>query len=310
MLDNIILREIGALTRTIHAILEIKFKGLNLQKGQSIFLTRICENPGINMKELSQMLMMDKTTTSKVVLKLAAEKLVRKTRDTHDKRAFQLFPTPKAEQAYGILIAEENRLIRQCYQGFEKKQQAIVLELIQNMRRNIDDDWLTLKSYKPAGTDTMKIRPALTPADIRAVRHLFLEYEDAIDIDLDFQDFETELAGLPGAYAPPGGAILMGQYKSAVAGCVALRKLAHGTCEMKRLYVRPEARQYGLGKKLVREIILLAGNLGYARMRLDAMDTFTDAIALYESFGFKQIPPYYDNPLPGALYWELEIQTG
>ena len=147
-LEDTILREIGALTRTIHAIIEIKYKALNLQKGQSIYLTRICENPGINMKELSQTLMVDKTTTSKVVQKLISEKLVCKTQDSQDKRTYHLFCTAKAQQVYNILIEEENRLTSQCYSDFTKDQQGIVLALIRKMRQNIENDWFELKRYK------------------------------------------------------------------------------------------------------------------------------------------------------------------
>jgi DNA-binding MarR family transcriptional regulator len=147
-LNDIVLREIGALTRTIHAIIEIKFKTLNLQKGQSIYLTRICENPGLSMKDLSQMLMVDKTTTSKVVHKLIAENLVSKTQDTLDKRAYNLFPTVKAKQAYAIIIEEENRLTAQCYAGFDAEEQKAVLALVQKMRQNIEQDWFELKRYR------------------------------------------------------------------------------------------------------------------------------------------------------------------
>ena len=147
MQKDAVLREIGALTRTIHAIIEIKFKPLNLQKGQSIYLARICENPGIGMKQLSRLLMVDKTTTSKAVQKLVAEKLVGKEQNPEDKRAFMLFPTPKARQAYGVIIEEENRLTRQCYEGFDKSQQRAILKSIQKMRANIEDDWYEIKRY-------------------------------------------------------------------------------------------------------------------------------------------------------------------
>ena len=147
-LEDVILREIGALTRTIHAIIEIQFKALNLQKGQSIYLTRICENPGISMKELCQLLMVDKTTTSRVVQKLIAEQLVNKEQDAQDQRACHLFPTAKARQAYMIIVAEENRLTSQCYSGMDKNQQKTLLELVRKMRQNIDEDWYKLKNYR------------------------------------------------------------------------------------------------------------------------------------------------------------------
>ncbi|MCG8635771.1 MAG: MarR family winged helix-turn-helix transcriptional regulator [Desulfobacterales bacterium] len=149
LLEDAVLREVGALTRTIHAIIEIQFKGLNLQKGQSIYLTRICENPGITMKELSRLLAVDKTTASKVVKKLADEKLVRKARDPADRRARPLYPTEKAAAAYRVIIEEENRLTRQCYAGFTPDEQAAVLDMITRMRQNIEADWCALKNYIP-----------------------------------------------------------------------------------------------------------------------------------------------------------------
>lgn len=147
-LEDTILREIGALTRTIHAIIEIQFKALNLQKGQSIYLTRICENPGISMKELCQLLMVDKTTTSRVVQKLIAEQLVLKKQNSQDQRTFHLFPTAKSGQAYQAIIAEENRLTTQCYAGMGRNQRKMLLELVCKMRQNIDEDWYMLKNYR------------------------------------------------------------------------------------------------------------------------------------------------------------------
>lgn len=147
-LEDVILREIGALTRTIHAIIEIQLKALNLQKGQSIYLTRICENPGISMKELCRLLMVDKTTTSRVVRKLIAEQLVYKEQDARDQRACHLFPTAKSKQAYETIIAEENRLTSQCYSGMNTNQQKTLLKLVRKMRQNIDEDWYKLKNYK------------------------------------------------------------------------------------------------------------------------------------------------------------------
>jgi DNA-binding MarR family transcriptional regulator len=151
VLDDVILREVGALTRTIHAIIEIKFKGLNLQKGQSIYLTRICENPGITMKALSQLLAVDKTTASKVVQKLVTETFISKVQDPDDKRAYPLYPTNKATAAYEVIIEEEKRLTRRCYAGFDGDEQAAVLDMITRMRRNIEADWCALKNYKPPG---------------------------------------------------------------------------------------------------------------------------------------------------------------
>lgn len=153
----------------------------------------------------------------------------------------------------------------------------------------------------------VNIQPVQTKVEIDLIRHLFREYQTFLDVDLCFQGFEKELAGLPGKYSPPDGELLLGLIDEQAVGCVALRKLEDGICEMKRLYVQPNARGTGLGKKLVVEIISCARQRGYALMRLDTLDTLTEAMSLYRSFGFRQVEPYYDNPLPGAVYWELEL---
>lgn len=137
MLNDKILRELGALTRTINLIANAKFKKLNLQIGQSIYLTRICENPGINLIELSHMLVVDKTCTTKVVKKLVKGNLVIKKKDENDKRYYHLFPTKKAKSIYEEIISEENRQIEKCYKGFNKQQQRLIIEMIKKMRKNL-----------------------------------------------------------------------------------------------------------------------------------------------------------------------------
>ncbi len=154
----------------------------------------------------------------------------------------------------------------------------------------------------------MQIKHAQTPSEIEEVRQLFREYEAYLDEDLCFQSFEEELANLPGKYAPPYGAILLADDNQTTLGCVGVRALEKNVCEMKRLYVRPEARGIGIGKKLAKEIITVARSLGYRLMRLDTLDRLTEALQLYESLGFRQTAPYYTNPLPGVVYMELELQ--
>lgn len=153
----------------------------------------------------------------------------------------------------------------------------------------------------------MRIKNAHLPSEIEEVQRLFREYEAYLDEDLCFQSFEEEIANLPGKYAPPGGALLIAIHANRTVGCVGLRELAEGVCEMKRLFVRPEARGLGLGRKLATRIIDIARSQGYTLMRLDTLARLAEAVQLYETLGFRTTAPYYSNPLPGVVYLELNL---
>ena len=146
---------------------------------------------------------------------------------------------------------------------------------------------------------------AQSPEQIEETRRLFREYETWLGVDLCFQSFESELAGLPGKYAPPTGGLFLAVIDEKIAGCIALRKLDDETCEMKRLFVREAFRGLGLGKMLIEEIIAEAKNIGYKRMRLDTLpDKMPKAVELYNSHGFQEIAPYYENPHKQTLFME------
>jgi len=153
----------------------------------------------------------------------------------------------------------------------------------------------------------MTLIHATTAEQLAAIRQLFEEYAASLDVDLCFQGFEQELAELPGDYALPKGRLLVALDGATPAGCVALRKISNEVCEMKRLYVRPEFRgkKHGLG--LVQAILQEARAIGYRRMRLDTLPSMKQAIALYFSLGFKEMPPYRNNPICGALFFELDL---
>lgn len=156
-------------------------------------------------------------------------------------------------------------------------------------------------------TDTLTIRPAETETDYQAARGLFEEYAESLDFELCFQDFADELERLPGDYAPPTGDLLLAEVDEMVAGCIAVRKLDEGVCEMKRLYVRPAFRQAGIGRALSEAILERARDLGYEVMRLDTVESMHAAQALYRSLGFRKTEPYYHNPLPNVVYMEREL---
>ena len=151
------------------------------------------------------------------------------------------------------------------------------------------------------------IDAAAIPAEIEAVRTLFLEYARALGFKLCFQGFDAELAGLPGAYAPPAGTLLVARDKGEVIGCVGVRPQMGDRCEMKRLYVRPAFRGAGLGRRLAEAAVAAARAAGYARICLDTLESMPEARALYASLGFREIPAYYHNPLPGVIYCELDL---
>jgi GNAT superfamily N-acetyltransferase len=155
-----------------------------------------------------------------------------------------------------------------------------------------------------------EIIEASSPEHIEAVRHLFQEYGESLGFSLCFQSFEQELAELPGKYAPPSGRLLLakGADSAGFAGCVALRKLEEEICEMKRLYVAPAFRGKKIGELLADVIIREGRNIGYKRMRLDTVPGVMDrAIAMYRGRGFREIPAYTTNPVPGAIFLELEL---
>lgn len=146
-------------------------------------------------------------------------------------------------------------------------------------------------------------------AELGAVKALFEEYASSLNFSLAFQDFAKEMATFPGKYAPPDGALLLATVDGEPAGAVALRQLAPGICEMKRLFVKPQFRELALGRQLAEAIVAEGRAMGYRAMRLDTIrSSMAKARALYERMGFREVEPYYDNPMPDACYMELQLQ--
>jgi ribosomal protein S18 acetylase RimI-like enzyme len=156
---------------------------------------------------------------------------------------------------------------------------------------------------------TIFLEPALDGQPLLEVGRLFEEYAASLEIDLCFQGFADELAGLPGAYSPPTGCLLLARVGREPAGCVAMRALGPELCEMKRLYVRPAFRGAGVGRRLAAAVVDEARSAGYAAIRLDTLATMTSAHALYRSLGFQSIDPYRHNPIPGTDFLELNLSA-
>lgn len=156
----------------------------------------------------------------------------------------------------------------------------------------------------------LRIVKADSPELTRTAKELFLEYASGLGVSLCFQNFDRELATLPGDYAPPAGGLLLAFEDVQAAGCVALRPISDGTCEMKRLYVRPAFRGTGLGRRLATEIMRLGREIGYRTMRLDTLPSMRAAIDLYPSLGFRVIAPYRNDPIAGIIYMEVDLAAG
>lgn len=163
-------------------------------------------------------------------------------------------------------------------------------------------------SFVRSASSAVKFFQTESPEQIAQARELFLEYAQSLGFSLCFQNFDKELAELPGDYVPPSGRLLLAEFEGHLAACVALHKLDSGICEMKRLYLRPQFRGKGVGRALAERIIDEARQIGYQRMRLDTVEpVMKDAVAMYRRLGFKEIAPYCANPMAGAIYMELEL---
>lgn len=172
---------------------------------------------------------------------------------------------------------------------------------------HLNDAYLASAPQEPSKN---QIILAQTADEIETVRTLFREYQRFLGVDLCFQGFEEELVTLPGRYAPPKGRLLLARAGPHPAGCVALRPLDDGACEMKRLFVRPDYRGQGLGRLLAVRVVSEATALGYVVMRLDTLETLNSAIQIYTAMGFQRRAPYYANPLSDVVYWERALSNG
>ncbi len=238
---------------------------------------------------------------NRIIKRLSALGLVDARKDEEDGRVLLLGLTAKGRKAAAEIDEASDADARDLVEGLGEFELRNLVEHLRAAERIIEG-----RSTRKASVESVADGPA-----IATVRVLMREYAASLGADLTYQGFEKELASLPGRYAPPKGALLLARVPSASgaepAGCVALRDLGSGDCEMKRLFVRPEYRGLGIGRILAERAIEEGRRLGYRRMRLDTLERLADAIALYRSLGFEETEPYCENPLPGAMFWEKKL---
>ncbi|HVP19549.1 MAG TPA: bifunctional helix-turn-helix transcriptional regulator/GNAT family N-acetyltransferase, partial [Spirochaetia bacterium] len=233
--------------------------------------------------------------------------------------SLRLVATGKDREDGRILVLELTRAGRKALEEINEASDARTVELFSALS---DDEVRSLVKHLNAAETILERRSANPPRieaavssfDVATARVLMREYAAFLGEDLSFQGFEKELANLPGRYAPPSGALLVARVPTGTggtepAGCVALRKLSPGICEMKRMFVRPEYRGLGIGRLLAEHVIGEARSLGYRTMRLDTLERLQSAVSLYREMGFVPIPPYCPNPLPGVMFWEKDLRV-
>jgi putative acetyltransferase len=238
---------------------------------------------------------------NRVIKRLCALGLVEARKDERDGRVLVLGLTPKGRKTSTDIDDSSDAEARALVEGLGEFDLRNLVEHLRAAERILES-----RSSRKAAVELVEGGPA-----VAAVRVLMREYASSLGADLAYQGFERELAGLPGKYAPPSGALFLARVSSASgaepAGCVALRDLGSGDCEMKRLFVRPEYRGLGIGRVLAERAIEKGRSQGYRRMRLDTLERLADAVALYRSLGFEETEPYCENPLPGAMFWEKKL---
>ncbi len=252
---------------------------------------------------LGRDLKVDMGYLSRVARGLAARRLVSIRADRTDRRVSVLTLTAAGRAMLARINAESDAEVDDLLRGMNGRE---MLSLVAHMKA-------AQRLLEKQAARRPSIERAAGPEATAAARTLMREYAEFLGEDLSFQGFEEELAGLPGKYAPPSGALFLARAPAArapgvPAGCVALRKLSPGVCEMKRLFIRPRYRGRGLGRALAERAVEEGRSLGYRKMRLDTLERLESAVALYRSLGFRQVPPYTRNPLPGVMFWEKDLR--
>lgn len=318
VLQNQILREVGNLARSVQYVGDTFHRELNLQRGQFFFLTRICEQPGINLVDLSNQLKIDKTTTTKAIQKLISEGFVERKKKENDKRYWHLYPTMMAKNIYDSIIAEENRCIGACLTGFNESEKETVLNLIRRMGSNIDEEWRKLKSAKDAAISDISEKVVITEYQEKSK-------EEIITLILDIQQKEynlpisrkdqPDLENIPMYYQKGGGNFWIAVYGSEIIGTIALIDIDEKNMVMRKMFVEKKWRggKSNTAKNLLDTALKWARDNNKASIYLGTTDKFLAAHRFYEKNGFARIqktdlPESFPLMAVDNHFYKLEIK--
>ena len=256
-------------------------------------MVEIGAGDGITAGQLCDILLLEKSSVSRLLKKLIESGEVQETPDPRDGRIKLLTLTVKGRATLAAIDDHSRTQVAGALRHLAPEQVNAVLDGI----------GLYAEALSRSRRQTAAILRVREPDDIDAIADLFRAYAASLDVDLCFQNFAEELSGLPGKYAPPLGELFLARDgNGAPIGCAAFRPLEEGVCEMKRLYVAPEGRGQGLGRLLADLVIEEATRAGYREIRLDTLPSMSAAIALYQSCGFEPMPSYYDTPVGGTVF--------
>lgn len=278
-----------------------KFSDTSYSYTEARILEEIAFNKGITANRLVQTLAVDKGYLSRIISNFEAAGLVSRKDAKDDVRKKELSLTAKGKREFEKIDKSSDELIKKIIQNLSEQETSDVCGAMNKILSLLSKN----EKVGPDGSPLYEIREAYD--DIENVRNLFTEYTEFLGVNLSFQHYDDELRSLPGKYAKPDGRLFILYSSGKPAGCIALRKLNEHDCEIKRLFVRPEFRGHHYGRILMEKILAEAESAGYRYAYFDTLKTLESAVRMYDSMGAQRIPPYYNNPLEGVVYYRLAL---
>lgn len=292
-LKSRLLREVGALARCVQAISDVKYREIKLHRGQFIFLTRVCEHPGVNLIDLSNMLKVDKTTTTKAIGKLAAENYLTRRRGG-DGRMWHLYPTDKALAVYPYIIREENHSVDICLDGFSQHEKEIAYSLLARMRTSLEEDWQKIKTARResggANRTELTIKPYTDEYKEAVIGHILAIQQDEYAIAISRKD-QPDLEDIAGFYQRGAGNFWLAVDGEKVVGTIALIDIGNGHGALRKMFVHSDYRGagYGTARLLLAELLAWAAARNLTSVYLGTTDKFLAAHRFYAKSGFVEI---------------------